>query len=299
MQANRLFEIIYILLNKTCVPAKELAQHLGVSTRTIYRDIDNLSSAGIPVYTEKGKGGGISLLPDFVLNKSILSDEEQREILNSLHGLANVKTGETRQVLERLSTIFNKTAVNWLEVDFSDWSFHNDYFNDFKAAILEQRIAEFEYYNSYGKKTARRIEPIQLWFKSRAWYIKGFCLTKLDMRTYRLSRLRNLVITDEKFPKRDLQATPQESPAKQPMNEYINIKLRIAPEMVYRVFDEFDEGRVETLPDGSFIATANWAEDNWVYGFILSFAEYVEVLEPAHLRDIIKAKAKKIYENNS
>jgi len=298
VQANRLFEIIYILLNKTCVPAKELAQHLGVSTRTIYRDIDNLSSAGIPVYTEKGKGGGISLLPDFVLNKSILSDEEQREILNSLHGLANVKTDETRQVLERLSTIFNKTAVNWLEVDFSDWSYHNDYFNDFKAAILGRRIAEFEYYNSYGEKTTRRIEPMQLWFKSRAWYIKGYCLKKLDTRIYRLSRLRNLVITDEHFPERDLHVKQQDLPAKQVVNENIQIVLRIAPEMTYRVFDEFDEGRVETMPDGSFIATATWAEDNWVYGFILSFAEYVEVLEPAHLRETIKAKALKIHENN-
>ena len=298
MQASRLFEIIYILLNKTSVPAKELAQHFGVSTRTIYRDIDSLSLAGIPVYTEKGKGGGISLLPDFVLNKSILSEEEQREILNSLHGLANVKTDETRQVLGKLSTIFNKTAVNWLEVDFSDWSYHNDYFNGFKTAILGRRIAEFEYYNSYGEKTFRRIEPVQLWFKSRAWYVKGFCLKKLDMRTYRLSRLRNLVITDETFPERDFRATSPKSQAQQPIRANIAIKLRIAPEMTYRVYDEFDEGRVETMPDGSFIATAYWAEDSWVYGFILSFAEHVEVLEPAHLRDIIKAKAAKIYDNN-
>ncbi|MCL2593878.1 MAG: WYL domain-containing protein, partial [Defluviitaleaceae bacterium] len=81
---------------------------------------------------------------------------------------------EADQVLKKLSTIFNKTATNWLAVDFSDWSGANDYFNDFKAAILERRIAEFDYYNSYGDKTTRRIEPIQLWFKSKSWYLKGF-----------------------------------------------------------------------------------------------------------------------------
>ena len=148
MQSNRLFEIIYILLNKKSVPARELAEQFGVSTRTIYRDIDTLSLAGIPIYTEKGKGGGISLLPDFVLNKSILSEQEQNEILAALHGLSNVKTAETNQILKKLSTVFNKTAANWLEVDFSDWSYNNDYFNYFKFAILERRIAEFDYYNA-------------------------------------------------------------------------------------------------------------------------------------------------------
>jgi predicted DNA-binding transcriptional regulator YafY len=132
MKLNRLFEIIYILLQKRSVSAKELSDHLGVSVRTIYRDIDVLSLAGIPVYTEQGKGGGISILPDFVLNKSLLSEQDQSEILTALQGLSNVKTAETDRVLEKLSAIFNKTAVHWLEVDFSDWSFSTgQLFNDF------------------------------------------------------------------------------------------------------------------------------------------------------------------------
>ena len=175
MQMNRLFEIIYILLNKKIATAKELAEHFGVSQRTIYRDVDTLSLAGIPVYTEKGKGGGISLLPDYVLNKSILSEQEQNEILSALQGLSSVKTAETDQVLKKLSAIFNKNTIRWLEVDFSDWSYSNGKtFNDFKTAILERRIAEFDYFSTYGEKTHRRVEPIQLWFKSKAWYIKGF-----------------------------------------------------------------------------------------------------------------------------
>ena len=158
MQSSRLFEIIYILLNKKTVTAKELAEHFEVSQRTIYRDVDTLSLAGIPVYTEKGKGGGISLLPDFVLNKSILSEEEQNEILSALQGLASVKTSDTDHVLNKLSTIFNKSAANWLEVDFSDWSFQNgSAFHDFKTAILERRIAEFDYYSTYGELTRRQI----------------------------------------------------------------------------------------------------------------------------------------------
>ncbi|MDR0273485.1 MAG: HTH domain-containing protein, partial [Clostridiales bacterium] len=148
MQSNRLFEIIYVLLNKKSVTAKDLAERFGVSTRTIYRDVDTLSLSGIPIYTEKGKGGGISLLPEFVLSKSILSEREQNEILNALQGLSNIQNGDS--VLRKLSAVFNKTAANWLEVDFSDWGFRDgDIFDGFKTAILEKRIASFEYFSTF------------------------------------------------------------------------------------------------------------------------------------------------------
>ena len=296
MQVNRLFEIIYILLNKKSATAKDLAEHFGVSTRTIYRDVDNLSLAGIPVYTEKGKGGGIFLLPDFVLNKSILSEDEQNEILTALHGLSLIKTEETQGVLNRLSTIFNKTATNWLEVDFSDWSYENNNFYDFKDAILKRRIAEFTYFNSYGEKSYRRVEPIQLWFKSKAWYVKAFCLTKMAMRLYKLTRVKNLIITDEHFIDRDFLLPEPESNDHVSSRERcdITLKLHVKPEMTYRVYDEFDEDMIFKHPDGSFTITAYWPEDNWVYGYILSYGEYATVLEPEHLRDIICEKAKVI-----
>ena len=87
MQINRLFEIVYILFDRKTITARELADHFEVSQRTIYRDIDTLSISGIPIYTTKGKGGGISILPEFVLNKSVLTDAEQNEILSALQSL--------------------------------------------------------------------------------------------------------------------------------------------------------------------------------------------------------------------
>jgi len=297
MQATRLFEITYLLLNKERVTAKELADRFEVSTRTIYRDIDTLSSAGIPVYTEKGKGGGISLLPDFVLSKSILSEREQGEILSALHGLSTITTAQTDHIAQKLSAIFNKTATNWLDVDFADWGFsEEDIWGSLKTAILERRMAEFDYYSSYSEKTRRRVEPIQLWFKTRAWYLKGFCLAKQDVRVFKLLRIKGLVVTQEVFEDRDLSpSTPHEAASFENGKFDISLKIRISPEMTHRVLDEFAEV-AEQCADGSFIVTVNWQEDSWLYGMILSFGEHVEVLEPAHLRDIIKEKAKKIAE---
>jgi len=296
MQQNRLFEIIYILLQQKSVTARALAERFEVSQRTIYRDIEHLSLAGIPVYTEKGKGGGISLLPGFVLSKAMLSEGEQNEILTALQSLGCIQAAETDQVLQKLSAVFNRSAVPWLEVDFSDWSYaQGQLFQDIKSAILEKRVAEFEYYSTYGEKTRRRVEPLQLWFKSRAWYLRGFCLMRQDVRLFKLTRIRSFTLTDERFPGRDLLASPPD-PAAVHERRDITLKLKIAPEMAYRVYDEFGEDLVERLPDGGFLVTVTWPEDNWVYGTILSYGEHIEVLEPAHIREIIRDKARKAAE---
>ena len=322
MQSSRLFEIIYILLNKDRVTARELAERFEVSARTIYRDIDTISLAGIPVYTEKGKGGGISLLPDFVLNKSLLSEEEQSEILSALQGLSQIQSPDSAPVLQKLSTIFNKTATKWLEVDFSDWSFEQeDFWGGFKTAILERRVACFQYYSSYSEKTNRRVEPIQLWFKSRFWYLKAYDLDKQALRIFKLTRIKNLEITEERFALRDLLATANTESLKTedtqrnilrdaqehiPSSEAtqksdavknrkdVPLRLLIKSEMAYRVLDEFAAVVEEETEDGDYIVSFTWPEDNWVYGTILSFGEYVEVLEPGHIRKIIKEKAERI-----
>ena len=297
MKANRLFEIIYILLNKKSITAKELAEQFGVSTRTVYRDIDVLSLAGIPVYTETGKSGGISLLPDFVLNKSLLSEQEQNEILTALQGLSHIKATETEQILQKVSSLFKKATGNWIKVDYLNWGPKGEvYWNSLKTAILERRIIEFEYYSTYCEKTYRRVEPIQIWFNTRAWYLKGFCLTRDSIRTFKLTRVRNLIITNKTFEERDYSEIQSHSGSLEHHRPNVTIRLRIAPEMVYRVLDEFGGNVEEIQPDGSYIISVTWPENNWVYGVILSFGEYADVLEPRYVKDIIRDKAKKIFE---
>jgi len=295
MQIYRLLEIVYILLEQKSATARELSQRFGVSQRTIYRDIDVLSVTGIPVYTEKGKGGGISLLPEFVLDKSLINEQEQNEILSALQAFSGMKACETEGALKKVSAIFNKSSANWLQVDFSPWSIAaNNFFNNLKTAILERRVVEFDYYSANYEKTRRRIEPVQLWFKSKAWYVKGFCLKQQDMRLFKLTRIKNLMVTDKHFHSRELLEDRTEPVAGKQQDHGVLIKLKIEPEMAYRVFDEFDENMVEKQQDGSLIVSATWPQDDWVCGFVLSFGEYIEVLEPEHIRETIREKLKKM-----
>ena len=294
MQIERLFKIVYYLLDKKNVTANELAEYLGVSKRTIFRDMDTLSLSGIPVYAERGNKGGYGLMDSFVLNKSIITEHEQMEILSALQGLSAVKTEETGQVLQKLSSFFKKAPPNWFEVDFASWgdgSGVND-FSDIKTAIFERRVIEFDYFNNKGEKVHRRVEPIHLWFKAHSWYFKGFCLIKQDLRFFKLSRTRNITVTDERFIERDFTDDNSWGKTIDTFPARVTLVMKIATEMAYRAYDFFGEEDIEQNDDGSLtVMQRNEPEDNGMYGFILSFGEYAEVLEPEHIRAIINEKA--------
>jgi predicted DNA-binding transcriptional regulator YafY len=148
------------------------------------------------------------------------------------------------------------------------------------------------------EKTCRRVEPIQIWFKSKSWYIKGFCLTRQEIRTFKLTRIGNLKITTENFPERDLSSIPPPVNTNKNQKPEIKIKLKIKPEVADRVFDQFGCG-IDVVPDGSFVVTVYWPEDEWVYGVILSYGEHIEVLEPEHIKDTLRNKLLKMIDNFS
>ena len=108
MKINRLLEISLVLLNKGTVTAKELAERFNVSTRTIYRDVDILSTAGIPVYTNKGNGGGISILDNYSINKTVLTDGERDSLLLALKTLQSTKYPEIDTVLDKIGAVFKQ-----------------------------------------------------------------------------------------------------------------------------------------------------------------------------------------------
>jgi predicted DNA-binding transcriptional regulator YafY len=273
-----------------------MAERFEVSQRTIYRDIEALSIAGIPVYTEKGKGGGISLLPGFTLNRSLLTEKEQEDIISALQALEAVNPRETAQALTKLSAVFNRKLVNWIEVDFSSWSRMDDgLFDRLKTAIFSRTVVEFYYYSTKGVKTHRKVEPVQLFFKHQAWYLKGFCLSRQDMRLFKLTRIKDLQLTYRHFDERRDSEALSGTSHDEDSYSLVELKLKIEPNMAYRVYDEFEPQNIKKLPDGSFIVTGVFIEEDWLYSYIMSFGEHVEVIGPVHLRELILKKLEKAH----
>lgn len=293
---NRLFEIIYILMQKKKVTAKELADKFEVSTRTIYRDIEILSRANIPVYATKGKEGGIGLLEGYVLNKCILSEEEQNQILFALQGMKKVRGKEEKNILEKLSTLFNKEINDWIKVDFSNWEKGNEQeerFDMIKTAILNKNLIKFTYYNSNGERSKRIVEPLQIWFKDKSWYLISYCRLKEDYRIFKITRIKEIEILQKHF-ERNL---PKEKKEEKYSLKNISLELEINKEMTYRVYDEFENREITKKEDGNFIVNVEYPENEWIYGYILSFGEYAKVLKPEHAKTIIKDKLQKTLKN--
>ncbi len=292
MQITRLFEIVYILLDKKTATAKELSERFEVSSRTIYRDVETLSAAGIPVYMSKGKGGGISLLPDFVLNKTVLTDGEKQNILSSLQAVNAVNLSGTDTALHKLSTLFGGANADWIEVDFSSWANskeETERFNGIKAAILNRRVLSFRYSGADGRRTLREVEPLKLCFKSSAWYLYGYCRFRGDFRFFKLSRIRELCTADESFQRE----TPKQVFSGETgfQDSFVQLKLRLSPQAAYRVYDEFDT--CQRQEDGSFIAEITYPRGEWIHYYVATFGSHCEVLEPQDVREAVAAELKK------
>ena len=227
MQINRLFEIVYLLMNKKQITANELATHFEVSKRTILRDIDSLTMAGIPIYTAQGKGGGIFIQDNFVLNKAFVSEEEQKQILFSLQSMSATGLIEADKVLGRLRSLFDNSNKEWIEVDFSRWghsAVDNAKFEILKNAIINELAVSFDYLSPYGESKGREVHPLKLSFKSKAWYLQTFCLTENDYRVFKFTRISNIQALNKPFNSCKYEIPPIQSVEELSPPDFINIR---------------------------------------------------------------------------
>lgn len=284
MKVDRLFSIVDILINKKVVTAPKLAEKFNVSTRTIYRDIEVLCESGIPIYCTRGKGGGISIIDGYTIDKAMFSDNEQKQILMALGSVSATGQLDVKESLMKISNIFKKNEDNWIEIDFSPWQ-QNDkdkiIFEKLKNAIFNKNEVTFSYFNTKGQHSSRIVQPYKLVFKLNYWYLYGFCNKKQDMRFFKLTRIDELKVLDSIFLKKDV------------VNDYkynyydevnlIDIKLKVDKLMGFRVYDEFRTGNI-SIKNDCFIVSVKLPHDEWLYNYLMSFGSTIEILEPKSLR---------------
>ncbi|MCL2633947.1 MAG: YafY family transcriptional regulator [Oscillospiraceae bacterium] len=298
MKINRLIEITTILLNRGTVTATELAERFGVSTRTIYRDIDVLSCAGVPVFATQGARGGISIMDGYTLNRTVISKSDSDSIIFALSAMKAANYPEIDAVLEKLGGIFksNSSVSDWISIDFSPWGSDPNQSNKFdiiKNAIMKSEVIETDYINAQNKKSRRKIAPLRLLFKSSAWYLWGFCYERRDYRTFRISRIKQVCMTGVTFERNGLEPVPRDEKNVEccVCSRFV---MRFTEDALFRLYDDYDDYMFCKNNDGSYTLEAELPEEEWVYNYILSFADCVEVIEPVHVREIIKEKCLKM-----
>ncbi len=300
MKVDRLVSIIMLLLEQKRIGAEELADRFEVSPRTIYRDMDAINLAGIPVLSIPGVGGGFEIMQDYKIDKKVFSTADLSVILMGLSSLSGMMRGdELVNALAKVKSFVPADRAREIElttsqilIDLSPWMGNKDaqaYLELIKTALRESKTLSFDYLDQHGNKSARRAEPYQLVLKGSHWYWQGFCRQRRDFRLFKLSRMSNPRMEKETF-------TPREHP--RPQLEFsetlatlqTRIKLRIHQSVMERVLDYCAYDNFS--PDGEehWIVDFPFIENDYHYGMLLGMGDNCECLEPPRVRAEMKRR---------
>ncbi|EPT8928059.1 helix-turn-helix transcriptional regulator [Listeria innocua] len=300
MKVDRLMSIVLILLDKERISAQELADRFEVSLRTIYRDIDAIDLAGVPIRSTPGVGGGFGIMPDYKMDSKVFSTADLSAILMGLSSLSNMVRGD--ELINALAKIKSfipadrakeiELKANQIYIDLSQWTGNNNiqpHVEIIKVALQENKLLTFEYIAHQGNKTVRIVEPYQLVMKSSHWYLYGYCQNRNDFRLFRLSRMSGLQILEDTFTLRDFQK-PQLEMEDIVAIMQIEIKIRIHQSIIDRVLDYCSYENF--YPDGEehYIVSFPFIENEYHYDILLSFGDKCECLEPLHVREKMKRR---------
>lgn len=299
MKIDRLIGILSLLLQKDTVTAPELAEHFEVSRRTINRDIEDLCKAGIPIVTRQGSGGGISIMDNYKISKTLITNAEMQDILAGLRSLDSVNgTNQYKQLMEKLSAGSSDFLVGNQSVliDLSSW--YKDSLapkiQAIRNAIESCRKISFYYY-SPGGESMRSIEPYYLIFRWSSWYVWGWCDKRQDYRLFKLNRLEQLTITESVFIKR--QVTLPDLSDDRIFPGGILVKALFQPECKWRLVEEFGTECYEEQADGKLLFRGDYTDKENLIGWILAFGDRAELLEPKDIREELLSIAESMVGN--
>lgn len=300
MKVDRLVSIIMILLEKKTVRAADLAETFEVSIRTIYRDIDAISMAGIPVRATPGVGGGFEIMPGFKLDKKVFTSNDLSALLMGLSSLSNVVHGE--EIIHTLSKVKSfipaeqaemiAVKANQIRIDIHPWMSNpniKDYLAKIESALSDRHLLSFSYIGRKGALIERTIEPYQLVSKNGQWYIYGFCNLRKDFRLFKLSRIIGLCICDTAYTPKDFPA-PQLNMDDIASSLQIMITLRIHKTLTEQLLDYCSFDRFTPDGDSHYLVSFPFIDRDYYYGILLSFGDKCECLAPDSVKKKLQEK---------
>ncbi|MDD3183928.1 MAG: YafY family protein [Anaerostipes sp.] len=290
MKIDRLIGILSILLQKDIVTAPYLAEKFEVSRRTINRDIEDLCKAGIPIATKQGVNGGISIMDNYRLDRTLLTNTEMKDILAGLRSLDSINgTNRYGQLMEKLEagTSDFMAGNQSILIDLSSW--YKDSLAPkielLRNAIDDCREVKFRYYAPRGESD-RCIQPYYLIFRWSSWYVWGWCLDREDFRLFKLNRIDNLVLSETVFIKESVSLPDLSTERIFPGG--IRVKALFDSHCKWRLVEEFGPHCFEEQKDGELLFQADYTDKENLITWILTFGEQAELLEPEEIRSEIQ-----------
>ncbi len=298
MRLSRLLAIITEILSKEHVAASELAQKFDVSQRTIFRDIQVIIDAGVPIVSHRGIHGGFSLKEGYVHAQQFLEPEDAGSLLTAVHGMSAIfqqqrSNDMTRHITQMVPRDKQSSLHRYSEqiiFDFLPFGYGEhakNMLNDINTALRLSRCITFTYKNLKGEKKQRTVEPISLVYKGVGWYLFAFCRERNDVRFFKVLRMRDVAITSLSFTPKNISYYDTFG-KHDPEQKTTRFVLRFSADAQSAVDEYFSEEMILRHKDGSYTVAVDLQEDGWIYTFILGFGEKCEILEPHYARDTIK-----------
>ncbi|USD77456.1 YafY family transcriptional regulator [Bacillus safensis] len=302
MKIDRILSIVMLLISKKQVQAKDLAELHEVSVRTIYRDIETINQAGIPVVTTQGAGGGISLVDDYRLEKKLFTDDDIELILTALESMTSAYSfKESEHVLKKIKSLIpsptdESEKQHHVFIDLSSWGKDSQAEKKLQlihTAASAHQFIQFTYRNAKGETLPRKVEPYTLVLKGRHWYLYAFCCVKNDFRLFKLTRMTDLITISAYFrPKR---IKNEEKPWDDSWHEepsVTTLTLRLTEASVGKVKEWVDENELIVCSDGTYMAALTVPQDDWLHSFLFHLGPDADILSPQHIKEAFDLQLK-------
>ncbi|MBR3804098.1 MAG: YafY family transcriptional regulator [Clostridia bacterium] len=303
MKYSLMLKILFLLLSRKKVSAKYISDRFEISVRTVYRYIDELSLAGVPIYNERGRNGGYSISDTYKLPANYLNEEEIENVINALSGINNdLRSNVLESAILKISAITkpvdNTSALSFgnLVIDGTAWGSSNNYSETLKViqkAIEENLLIQIEYLDRDGKTSNRIIEPHVLALKQGLWYAYSYCHERKDFRLFKIGRIHSLKITSENFIRRDI-SDMNEVFSKWYGETEEDIDLLVEKSAVDDVIEWLGVDKISSSPSGKITASTSLPINDYLTAKILSFGNKVKVLSPKKLKDAVLKTARSI-----
>lgn len=288
MKIDRLLSIVMLLLERNKVSTSTLAKMFEVTPRTIFRDIEAINRAGIPIISYPGVHGGIGIMEAYKIEKKLFTVSDITALLIGLNSIqASMSSEEILTTIAKVKGLVSEEQMKDFEsqisIDHTSWLGNGSAkpnFEEMKNAIHEKKLLSFKYSDQNSRRTQRKIEPYRLVLKNSHWYLQGYCTVQQDFRTFKLSRISALKPLNESFVPREIGPELFEMTEK----HTITIKLLIDESLRDFMVEYCGEQNIQPHGENKWLATFPFKENDLGYGYLLGFGHKCECLEPEHVR---------------
>lgn len=304
MRIDRMMTIIVILLNRKRVTAKELAEKFEVSVRTIYRDIDAIDMAGIPIISYAGNNGGFGIMDNYKLDNQLLTLNNLCSLLTALKGINySLEDMELESSIEKFRNLIPQDQTDYVDlhmdqlvISMPPWANtpkEKKCVAVIRDAITQSQVVTISYRNYQNELSTRTIEPMSIIFKGYTWHLFAYCRLKKDYRIFKISRIIDIQVNEESFSRKSMSYYDLE--VLEGSGDFVNLTLKFSPGVRARVEDIFSRDNIQVLNTGELMVTAQFPNKEWCFSLVLSFGSDVEVLGPENIRRSITKRIESMY----